>query len=181
MAADKAPTIAVEVQRIAETAWLPPDQVFRRWVVAALTAANEADPGLHPSGSMKPASMKSGSLTIRLVDLDEGATLNSTWRHKAGPTNVLAFPGPKLPAAVASQPVEYGDLVICIPVVEREAADQQKDPVNHLAHLVVHGTLHLLGYTHDAEQNAATMESLETRVLAGLRIPDPYVSHGPPC
>lgn len=180
MAAGKAPTIAVEVQRISEATWLPSDQVFQRWVVAALTAANEANPGLRPSGSMKPGSMKSGSLTIRLVDLDEGATLNSTWRHKAGPTNVLAFPGPTLPAGAGDPMIEYGDLVICLPVVQQEAVDQQKDPVNHLAHLVVHGTLHLLGHTHDAEADATCMEALETRVLAGLGIPDPYTSHGPP-
>jgi probable rRNA maturation factor len=107
------------------------------------------------------------------VGLAEGAGLNSTWRHKQGPTNVLAFPGPSgLPSGV---PREFGDLVICLPVVLREAAEQGKAPVDHLAHLVVHGTLHLLGYTHDAEADAARMESLETRVLAALGIPDPYV------
>ena len=72
-------------------------------------------------------------------------------------------------------PVEYGDLVICLPVVVREAAEQGKDPGHHLAHLVVHGTLHLLGYTHDDAAYAAQMEALETRILAGLGIPDPYV------
>ena len=65
--------------------------------------------------------------------------------------------------------------MICLPVVLREAAEQGKAPVDHLAHLVVHGTLHLLGYTHDDEADAARMEALETRVLAGLGIPDPYV------
>jgi probable rRNA maturation factor len=72
-------------------------------------------------------------------------------------------------------PREYGDLVICLPVVLREAAEQGKAPVDHLAHLVVHGTLHLLGYTHDGEDDAARMEALETRVLAGLGIADPYL------
>ncbi len=65
--------------------------------------------------------------------------------------------------------------MICLPVVRREAAEQGKPPVSHLAHLVVHGTLHLLGYTHDAEADAARMEALETRVLAGLGIADPYL------
>lgn len=116
-----------------------------------------------------------GALSLRLVGLDEGAELNSTWRHKSGATNVLAFPGPPeaLPPGV---PREFGDLVICLPVVLREAAEQGKPPVSHLAHLVVHGTLHLLGYTHDGEADAARMEALETRVLAGLGIPDPYVA-----
>jgi probable rRNA maturation factor len=70
---------------------------------------------------------------------------------------------------------EYGDLVICLPVVLREAAEQAKLPGHHLAHLVVHGTLHLLGYTHDGREDAARMEALETRILAGLGIADPYV------
>jgi len=114
----------------------------------------------------------SGALAIRLVGLAEGAALNSTWRKKSGPTNVLAFPGPEdLPPGV---PREYGDLVICLPVVLQEAAEQGKPPLHHLAHLVVHGTLHLLGHTHDGEADAARMEALETRVLAGLGIPDPY-------
>jgi probable rRNA maturation factor len=72
--------------------------------------------------------------------------------------------------------LEYGDLVICLPVVLREAAEQEKAPGNHLAHLVVHGTLHLLGYTHDDEADTARMEALEARILAGLGIADPYVS-----
>lgn len=107
------------------------------------------------------------------MGLEEGAELNSTWRHKQGPTNVLAFPGPgaALPPGV---PREYGDLVICLPVVLREAAEQGKPPVAHLAHLVVHGTLHLLGYSHEAEADAARMEALETRVLATLGLADPY-------
>lgn len=178
MAAGKESTIAVEIQRIAAVSWLPADTVFQRWVAAAFTAANEADPTQRQSGSIRSGSMKPGSLTIRLVDLDEGTALNSTWRHKAGPTNVLAFPGPTLPVAIADQSIEYGDLVICVPVVEREAVDQHKESINHLAHLVVHGTLHLLGYTHDAEHDAARMEALETRVLAGLGIADPYAGNG---
>jgi probable rRNA maturation factor len=72
-------------------------------------------------------------------------------------------------------PVEYGDLVLCLPVVLREAAEQAKAPRAHLAHLTVHGTLHLLGYTHDGEPDAQRMEALETCILAGLGIADPYV------
>lgn len=168
MAAGKAPTIAVEVQRIASVAWLPADAIFRRWVVAAFMAAEL--PAQQPK--------RPGTMTIRLVDLEEGTALNSDWRRKAGPTNVLAFPGPVMPAGAGGRRVEYGDLVICVPVVEREATDQQKVRADHLAHLVVHGTLHLLGYTHEADHDAARMESLETRVLVGLDIADPYVSNG---
>jgi probable rRNA maturation factor len=150
--------LELDIQLADEATELPAGADFEPWVEAALKGA---------------AVQASGGLSLRLVGLEEGAELNSTWRQKAGPTNVLAFPGPgDLPPGV---PREYGDLVICLPVVLREAAEQGKAPVDHLAHLVVHGTLHLLGYTHDGEDDAARMEVLETRVLAGLGIPDPYV------
>lgn len=150
--------LELDVQLADEVAELPSGANFERWIEAALNGA---------------AVQAGGALSLRLVGLEEGAELNATWRQKAGPTNVLAFPGPgDLPPGV---PREYGDLVICLPVVLREAAEQGKAPVDHLAHLVVHGTLHLLGYTHDGEGDAARMEALETRVLAGLGIPDPYL------
>lgn len=157
--------LELDIQLAPEADALPPGADFLVWIKAALQgAAVEGGPS-NPAG---------GALSLRLVGLEEGAELNSTWRHKPGPTNVLAFPGPDgLPAGM---PREYGDLVICLPVVLREAAEQGKAPVDHLAHLVVHGTLHLLGHTHDAEADAARMEALETRVLAGLGIPDPYFS-----
>jgi len=137
---------------------LPEGADFQAWIEAALKSA---------------AAPADGAIALRLVGVTEGASLNSTWRHKPGPTNVLAFPGPSgLPPGV---PREFGDLVICLPVVLEEAAEQGKAPVDHLAHLVVHGTLHLLGYTHDAEADAARMEALETRVLGGLGIADPYL------
>lgn len=151
--------LELDVQLADEAAELPPGADFRAWIEAALRGAAVESAG--------------GALSLRLVGLEEGAELNSTWRQKAGPTNVLAFPGPgDLPPGM---PREYGDLVICLPVVLREAAEQGKPPVDHLAHLVVHGTLHLLGYTHDGEDDAARMEALETRVLAGLGIPAPYL------
>lgn len=154
-----APGLELDVQVDDEAGELPPGAGFPRWVGAALAGA---------------AIGGDGTLAIRLVGLAEGAALNSNWRKKEGPTNVLAFPGPDdLPPGV---PREFGDLVICLPVVLREAAEQGKRPVDHLAHLVVHGTLHLVGYTHDGDDDAARMEGLETRVLAGLGIPDPYAA-----
>lgn len=150
--------LELDIQLADEAAELPAGADFERWIEAALKGA---------------AVQASGALSLRLVGLEEGAALNSTWRQKAGPTNVLAFPGPEgLPAGM---PREFGDLAICLPVVLREAAEQGKAPVDHLAHLVVHGTLHLLGYTHDEEADAARMEALETRVLGTLGIADPYV------
>ncbi len=150
--------LELDVQLAAGTSSLPAGADFEGWIRAAL----------------RGAAAEGGALSLRLVGLEEGAELNSTWRHKAGPTNVLAFPGPT-DALPPGLPREYGDLVICLPVVLREAAEQGKAPVDHLAHLVVHGTLHLLGYTHDGEGDAARMEALETRVLAGLGIADPYL------
>lgn len=162
MAGDSTPTLELDVQLAADASALPAGTDFPTWIRAALKGAAEDHAGVAADGA----------ISLRLVGLEEGAQLNSTWRHKPGPTNVLAFPGPR-PAA--GLPVEYGDLVICLPVVAREAAEQGKDPGRHLAHLVVHGTLHLLGYTHDDLADAAHMEALETRVLARLGIPDPYV------
>jgi len=166
MAGDSGPALELDIQLAAEPADLPAGADFPAWIRAALQGA---------AGDGGTDGMAGGALSLRLVGLAEGAELNSTWRHKAGPTNVLAFPGPSeaLPPGV---PPEFGDLVICLPVVLREAAEQGKPPVSHLAHLVVHGTLHLLGYTHEGEADAARMEGLEARVLAGLGIPDPYVA-----
>ncbi len=166
MAANREPALELDVQLAAEPADLPAGADFPAWIRAALQGA---------AGDGGTDGMAGGALSLRLVGLAEGAELNSTWRHKAGPTNVLAFPGPSeaLPPGV---PPEFGDLVICLPVVMREAAEQGKPPVSHLAHLVVHGTLHLLGYTHEKVGEAARMEALETRILAALGIPDPYVA-----
>ena len=110
-------------------------------------------------------------LVIRIVDEEEGAQLNETYRHGNGPTNVLSFPC-TAPPEVA--PGLLGDIVICAPVVEKEAAEQGKLRHAHWAHMVVHGVLHLLGYDHQTEQQAQAMEALETKVLGHLGYPDPY-------
>ena len=111
-------------------------------------------------------------LTIRLVDEEEGRELNRTWRQKDYATNVLSFPA-DVPDEFLDIPL-LGDLVICVPVVEREAAEQGKALDAHWAHLVTHGVVHLLGYDHQHEPHAETMEALEIRILAGLGYPDPY-------
>lgn len=111
-------------------------------------------------------------LTIRLVDEDEGRALNSTWRRKDYATNVLSFPA-DVPDEFLDIPL-LGDLVICVPVVEREAAEQGKALQAHWAHLVIHGCLHLLGYDHIDDAEAEEMEELERQLLAELGYPDPY-------
>lgn len=111
-------------------------------------------------------------LTIRLVDEAEGRELNHTWRQKDYATNVLSFPA-DVPDDLLDIPL-LGDLVICVPVVEREAAEQGKALQAHWAHLVIHGCLHLLGYDHLDDDEAEEMESLERQLLAELGHPDPY-------
>lgn len=111
-------------------------------------------------------------LTIRLVDEAEGRELNRTWRQKDYATNVLSFPA-DVPEGLLDIPL-LGDLVICVPVVEREALEQAKALQAHWAHLVIHGCLHLLGYDHIDDDEAEEMESLERQLLAELGHPDPY-------
>ncbi|TPG08734.1 rRNA maturation RNase YbeY [Rhodanobacter glycinis] len=137
-------------------AGLPASASFRRWVEAAL----------HGARRRKPA-----ELSIRIVDADEGRALNRDYRGKDYATNVLSFPA-ELPPGVALPLI--GDLAICAPVVLREAAGQTKSPRDHWAHLTIHGVLHLLGHDHIEDGEANVMEALETRILAGLGIADPY-------
>jgi len=137
---------------------LPSAVSFRKWAAAAL------------AGRIRDA-----DLAIRLVDSDEGRALNRHYRGKDYATNVLSFPAdlPEgLPPGIR-MPL-LGDLVICAPVVAREAREQGKSPAAHYAHLTVHGTLHLLGWDHEDSREADAMEQLEREILAGLGIDDPY-------
>jgi len=113
---------------------------------------------------------------IACVDLDQSQQLNLEYRRKDKPTNVLSFPS-EIPEEIlpmlAARPL--GDLVICIPVVLQEAAEQHKVPVEHFTHMLVHGTLHLLGYDHEiSDEDAEEMEALEIEILAKLGLNNPY-------
>ncbi|GAA5234972.1 rRNA maturation RNase YbeY [Verticiella sediminum] len=112
---------------------------------------------------------QAAELTLRLVDADEGRALNHGYRERDYATNVLTFE-----YGIDPQGTLHGDIVLCLPVLQREAAEQGKPLRQHAAHLVVHGVLHALGYDHLDEEEAAQMEALETRILARLRVPDPY-------
>jgi metalloprotein, YbeY family len=112
-------------------------------------------------------------MTVRIVDETESHELNLTYRGKDRPTNVLSFPF-ECPDEV-ELPL-LGDLVICRQVVEREAAEQDKPLMAHWAHMVVHGSLHLLGYDHIEDDEAEEMESLETQIMQGLGFDDPYLA-----
>ncbi|MGA9334917.1 MAG: rRNA maturation RNase YbeY [Rudaea sp.] len=135
---------------------IPSAVSFRCWVAAAARGARRNKPI---------------EVAIRLVDAPEGRELNRRYRHRDYATNVLSFPaalppGLKLPL--------LGDLVICAPVVAREAAEQGKLPRAHYAHMTIHGILHLLGFDHEKPADARRMEALEIRILAALGIADPY-------
>ncbi|KAF1009573.1 MAG: Endoribonuclease YbeY [Luteibacter sp.] len=135
---------------------IPAPASFRRWVEVALKGAKRR---------------KASEVSIRIVEADEGQALNLQYRGRDYATNVLSFPV-DLPPGV-DLPL-LGDLVICAPVVTREAAEQGKKAADHWAHLTIHGTLHLLGFDHIEDAEAEEMEALETRILAGLGIADPY-------
>jgi len=116
-------------------------------------------------------------LTVRLVDEDEMSGLNNRYRHKHGPTNVLSFPFEDPPGTHSGI---LGDIVICAPVVRREANEQNKTQFSHWAHMVIHGAMHLQGYDHEDEQDAIKMEARETRAMIQLGFPAPYVTNCTP-
>ena len=134
---------------------VPDEDDIRRWIAAALDGQRTEDT----------------EISLRLVDEDEMASLNHTWRAKSGSTNVLSFPS-DLPEDL--QLPLLGDIVVCVPVVQREAQEQSKTLEAHWAHMLVHGTLHLLGYDHIEDAEAEAMEALESRILTSLNYPCPY-------
>jgi probable rRNA maturation factor len=171
----RARAVVVTVQNAARSTGVPKRAELERWALHAL------------------ASDVRGELTIRIVDERESAELNSRYRGKKGPTNVLSFPAggsdrhgwrecrkrreqfaAEVPAAGGEELLPYGDVVICAAVVEREAREQGKRLAAHWAHMVVHGALHLQGYDHENVRDAGIMETRERALLAELGFPDPY-------
>ena len=148
-------TLRIDVQVGGTRTGLPSVAKLRHWARSALAGRRRA-----------------AELSIRIVDAAESRALNRRYRGKDRPTNVLAFPA-ELPPEL-ELPL-LGDLVICRDVVEAEAAAQHKPLDAHWAHMVVHGTLHLVGYDHESDDEAATMEAAEAEVLAELGWPDPYL------
>lgn len=139
--------VDLTVQYATRARAVPSEDDFRAWVRAALRA--------------------DARITVRIVGLDEGRTLNRDYRGKDYATNVLTF-------VLQDGPRYEGDLALCAPVVAREAREQRKDVMAHYAHLTVHGVLHLQGYEHERGPEAVEMEKLETRILKRLGFPDPY-------
>lgn len=149
--------VHIDIQR--EVAALPKDEEITRWLKQTLAFENQAD----------------SEVTIRFVSEEESAALNKQYRSKQGPTNVLSFPF-EMPAEVKDE-IELnllGDLVICSDVVSREAQQQEKLELAHWAHMIVHGTLHLLGYDHLTSEEAGIMENKEIQILSQLGYSNPY-------
>lgn len=166
--------VEVQVAEALDVA-LPPLAEFERWAQHAFSAAAARhwdaawrDRVGATAGAQTP--IDCSELCIRLVDAAESETLNATWRDKHAPTNVLSFTA----EIVAGQYAPLGDLVLCWPVIEREALEQGKAVPDHCAHLVVHGMLHLLGFDHLIDSEAEAMEAMEATVLNELGIGDPY-------
>ncbi len=157
--------LRVVVQKACRTTGIPSATRIREWLLAALDG------------------VLSGEVTVRVIGEAESAQLNSTWRGKQGATNVLSFPADgEIGAGVPGQEdcLPAGDIAICAPVLEREAAEQGKALDAHWAHIVIHGGLHLAGYDHEAPEEAEAMEARERELLAGFGISDPYqVPHAP--
>lgn len=141
----------------------------RRAARAAVAAAFEKRTGAWG----KSLRRRGGEIGILLAGDAYVAKLNAAYRGRAGPTNVLSFPG-ELSGGPASAPLALGDIVVAYGTAAREAKRAGTPLKHHLAHLIVHGVLHLLGYDHERESDARRMESLEAAVLATLGIPDPY-------
>lgn len=146
---DQQPKLTLHLQQAGLFKMLPSRARMARWMRAALEC--------------------SGEFTVRFVDEEEGRMLNNQYRHKDYATNVLTFEYPELDDGGV-----MSDIVICPAVLERQAAEQNKPFVDHLAHLLVHGVLHAQGYDHLNEEEAEEMEGRETEILMGLGFPNPY-------
>ncbi|MEH6446364.1 MAG: rRNA maturation RNase YbeY [Oceanospirillaceae bacterium] len=149
-------TTDLEVQYAIDSDSLPTQAQIQTWVDITLTQYTQHF-----------------SMCIRIVDEAESQTLNSDYRGKHKPTNVLSFPF-EMPECVEAETEILGDLVVCAVVVSQEALAQNKQLLDHWAHMIIHGTLHLLGFDHIKEEEALEMEQLERDILTKLSISDPY-------
>ncbi len=145
----------IEIQTIFNSKGQPDQKHIQQWVDAALEGFNQDT-----------------EIVVRIVDEQESAELNEQYRHKSGPTNILSFPV-EVPEGIELNLL--GDLVVCAPVLEKEALEQHKTLSDHWAHIIVHGVLHLLGYDHLDDEEAELMENKEIAILKQLTIKNPYL------
>jgi probable rRNA maturation factor len=147
----------IDLQIACEATELPSLDLFKEWTNIALSSVTD----------------KLFELTIRIVNIEESQQLNNQYRNKDKPTNVLSFPF-EVPEGIELNLL--GDLVVCAHIVEAEAKEQNKNLLDHWAHMIIHGCLHLLGYDHINDIDAEEMEALEIKILADLSINNPYES-----
>jgi probable rRNA maturation factor len=148
--------LSIDIQMACPSEEAPDEDSIKRWASAAIRDERDIS-----------------ELNLRIVDELESADFNQQYRGKTGATNVLSFPFD----AVTPEPLPIlGDLVVCAPVVNREANEQQKTTEAHWAHIIIHGVLHLLGYDHLDDKDAEQMEGLETAIMLELNFPAPYES-----
>ena len=159
MSQDFAPEVDVQVACDSKDVLAPAE--IEAWVVRALIA----------SGREIAAKAE---LSVRVVDTGEIQDLNRDYRQQDKPTNVLSFPGGPVEGLPVGEATVLGDIVVCADVVSREAAEQGKAVADHWAHMLVHGTLHLVGYDHGNDSEASAMEGVETQTLMQYGLPDPY-------
>lgn len=144
----------IDIENVSSINSIPDEKLIIKWAKMALGKQN-----------------KNAEVCIRIVDLDEGQYLNKEWRNKDAATNVLSFP--------IGEPIEHapnllGDIVICAPIAEQEAKQQKKETEAHWAHLIIHGMLHLQGYDHISDDEAAVMEKKEIHILKETGYANPY-------
>ena len=159
------PRLELDVSFAARRPWAPRRADFERWAAAAL-----ADRALRTRVPRREA--RYAAISIRVVGAARSRTLNARYRNKDRPTNVLSFGGA---GRMPDGSTDLGELVICAPVVAREASSQGKSGAAHWAHLTVHGVLHLLGFDHEGRHEARRMEALEIQILDRLGFSNPYV------
>lgn len=161
-------SVVLDVQNPNNIESLPTFLAMKSWCEAALQAQ-----------SQQRAFENTLSLLIRVIDNDESTTLNQNYRNKEGPTNVLSFPNDtpdfmREISELSKQNSHLGDLLICEPLIYKEAIQQGKSVISHWAHLIIHGTLHLQGFDHITETEATAMEALEIHILEQLGFENPY-------
>jgi probable rRNA maturation factor len=168
-----AASLAVDVTFAARRPWVPRRAQFQEWSTVALTMGRKgASPPAGAGGHRLAARSAPCVLSVRVVGSAQSRRLNAQYRHKDKPTNVLSFGG----FGLAGDGVNYvGELVICAPVVAREAREQQRTPTAHWAHMTVHGVLHLLGFDHELPEEAGKMAAREVQILDRLGFSDPYL------
>lgn len=148
----------VDIQNDSDFKNIPNDERFQLWVDTVLNEKN----------------LGNAEVTIRIVDEDDSATLNEKYRNKKGATNVLSFPA-NIPKEIDLDHRLLGDLIVCAPIVEKEAIKDDIQLEAHWAHMIIHGILHLLGLEHDSETQAVEMESTEIALLEKLGYTNPYL------